>query len=202
MPRIRAESIEAHKSATRNELLEAASALFRAQGYGDTNLADVTAYAGIGRTTIYEYFLDKEDLLVNLIEAAMPAAISEILAGLPEGLTVRERLSELIIRSLEFVSTDHHLGSMMMKELPVLTPQAARRVRAVHAPLETEIVRLCAMGIDSGEFRQFEPTDAGRLVFGVVMATSQTLLRDRDAKQRLHEAADAMVRLVFDGLST
>jgi AcrR family transcriptional regulator len=201
MPRIRAGSIAAHKEATRRQLLAAASDLFRAQGYGATHLADIAAHAGIGRTTVYEYFTDKEDVLVNLVEAEVPTVVAGMLSGLPDDLGDRERLAELIQRGLAFVSTDHALGSMVMRELPALSPEAAARIRAVHAPIEHEIVRLCRHGIASEEFRAFDPVDAARLVYGVMMAASQTLLRDSNAKQRMHEAADTLVRFVFDGLS-
>ena len=201
VPRIRAGSVAAHKEATRREILAAAAELFQAHGFADTHLADITAFAGIGRTTIYEYFLDKEDILVNLVEAEVPAVVAAMLADLPDDLGTRERLGELINRGLTFVSTDHALGSKVMRELPTLTPAAAARIRAVHAPIEKEIVRLCRHGIASGEFRSFDPVDAARLVYGVMMAASQTLLRDADAKQRMHEAADTLVRFVFDGLS-
>ena len=93
MPRIRAATIVAHKDATRRALLDAAAELFRAQGYAETNLADITAFAGIGRTTIYEYFTDKEDVLVNLVEDAVPSVVAGMLADLPEDLDMRERLA-------------------------------------------------------------------------------------------------------------
>lgn len=201
MPRIKAETIAAHKEATRKQLLAAASELFRTFGYTDTNLADVAAKAGVGRTTIYEYFIDKEDLLVCLVEEEVPAVVTGMLTGLPEDIGTRERLAELIQRGLAFVSTDHELGSMIMRELPILTTEAAARIRAVHAPIEREIARLCRQGIASGEFRPFDPMDAARLVYGVMMAASQVLLRDSNAKQRVHDAADTLVRFVFDGLS-
>ena len=201
MPRIRAGSIAAHKEETRRQLLAAAAELFRTQRYGDTNLADIAAQARVGRTTFYEYFTDKEDLLVNLVEEEVPQVVAGMLAGLPEDLGTRERLAELIHRGLAFVSTDHALGSMVMRELPSLSPGASARIRAVHAPIEREISRLCRRGIASGEFRSFDPDDAARLVYGVMMAASQALLRDRDAKQRMHEAADTLTRFIFDGLS-
>ncbi len=201
MPRIKAETIAAHKEATRRQLLAAAGDLFRTYGYGDTHLADVAAGAGVGRTTIYEYFTDKEDLLVNLVEEEVPAVVAVMLSGLPEDMGTRERLAELIQRGLDFVSTDHALGSMVMRELPALSPGAAARIRAVHAPIEREIARLCRHGIATGEFRPFDPMDAARLVYGVMMAASQALLRDAEAKQRRHEAADTLVRFIFDGLS-
>jgi len=201
MPRIRAATIDEHKELTRRQILASAGDLFRADGYADTTLRDISAAVGIGRTTLYEYFTDKEDVLVNLVEAEVPAVVATMLADLPEHLGTRERLAELIQRGLAFVSTDHALGSMVMRELPTLSQSAAARIRAVHAPLEREIGRLCRTGIASGEFRTFEPDDAARLVYGVMMAASQTLLRDADAKQRMHEAADTLVRFVFDGLS-
>ena len=200
-PRIKAETIAAHKEATRKQLLGAASELFRTFGYSDTNLADVAAKAGVGRTTIYEYFTDKEDLLVCLVEHEVPAVVTGMLTGLPDDIGTRERLAELIQRGLAFVSTDHELGSMVMRELPILTTEGAARIRAVHAPIEREISRLCRQGIASGEFRPFDPMDAARLVYGVMMAASQVLMRDSNAKQRVHDAADTLVRFVFDGLS-
>ncbi len=201
MPRIKADTIAAHKEATRRQLLSAAGELFRGFGYAETQLADIAARAGVGRTTVYEYFTDKEDVLVCLVEAEVPGVVAGMLSGLPEELGTRERLAELIQRGLAFVSTDHALGSMVMRELPALSPAAAARIRAVHAPIESEIVRLCRQGIASGEFRAFDPNNAARLVYGVMMAASQTLLRDSNAKQRMHEAADTLVRFVFDGLS-
>ncbi len=200
MPRIRAESIAAHKEATRNALFEAAEACFRAYGYRDTSLADITSYAGIGRTTVYEYFTDKEDLLVQLVESSVPGIVTELVEGLPQGVTARERLGELIIRGLEMVSSEDSIGGTLMRQLPTLSPDAQRRIRATHIALEDEINRLCREGIETGEFRAFEPEEASRLVFTTLMAASQTLMHG-DGKQKLHQVAETLVAFVFGGLS-
>lgn len=200
MPRIRAGSIEEHRTLVRAEILEAASALFRAQGYTDTHLSDISGYVGIGRTTLYEYFSDKEDILISLVEETIPEVLAELLDDLPDDLTNRERLAELIVRGLRFVSTDEHLGSVLMRETPRLSASAQRKVRAAHARLSDEVVDVCRRGIDSGEFRAYDPVMAGRLVYSLMMASSETLRRSPDAKQEFHEAADELVRFVFDGL--
>jgi AcrR family transcriptional regulator len=201
VPRINAESIAEHRTVTRARLLEGAAALFRSLGYDDTTLADISGYAGIGRTTVYEYFVDKEDLLVNLVEEKVPAVLDDLLQGLPSELSTRERLGELIIRSLEYVSGEDALGSSLMRQLPALSPEAQARIGAAHAPIHEEIERLCTAGITSGELQPFDPADMGHLVFALVMAASQGLIRDGDAKQRVHEVGDMLVRVVFDGLS-
>jgi AcrR family transcriptional regulator len=201
MPRIRAGSIAEHKRRTRAEILAAAAALFRAQGYVDTALGDIAGYVGIGRTTLYEYFTDKEDVLVSLVEETLPAVVDDMLLGLPGDLTHRERLGELIVRGLEFVSTDDDLGSTLMRELPRLSARAQARVRAAHSRLEDEVTRLCREGIAVGDFRPFDPADAGRIVFAMMMSASGSLLRDAEAKQRVHQVADTLVRFLFDGLA-
>lgn len=201
MPRIRASTIEEHKRQTRAQILDAAADLFRSYGYAETHLGDISGYVGIGRTTLYEYFSDKEDVLVNLVEDRIPGVVDRLLAGVPDEVSIRECLGELIVRGLEFVSSDDDLGSILMRELPRLSEPAQRRIRRAHKPLEDEVIRLCAMGIESGEFRPFDPVDAGQLVFTVMMAASERLRRDHDAKGKLHEAADTLVRFVFEGLA-
>ena len=130
------------------------------------------------RTTIYEYFTDKEDVLVNLVEDAVPSVLAGMLADLPEDHDMQERLAELLIqRGLNPVSTDHALGSMVMRDLPTLSPGAAARVRCRPRPDRArDPCGLCPCGIPSLEFRSFEPEDAARLVYGVMMAASQALL--------------------------
>jgi AcrR family transcriptional regulator len=201
MPRIRASSIQEHKDLTRREILDAAAALFRAQGYDETNLGDIAGYVGIGRTTLYEYFSDKEDILASLVEDTIPGVVADMLQGLPPTLQARDRLAELIQRGLAFVSTDENLGSMLMRETPRLSNEAQRRVRSAHRPLQDEIVQVVASGIESGEFRHFEPMLAAQIVYGLMMSASTSLIRDADAKQRLHEVADTVVSVVFEGLA-
>ena len=76
MPRIRAGSIEEHKVLTRRQILEAARMLLAETGNGDLNLGDLAAVAGIGRTTLYEYFTDRDDLIASLVEDALPGVIA------------------------------------------------------------------------------------------------------------------------------
>jgi AcrR family transcriptional regulator len=201
MPRIRADSILEHKEKTRREILDAGATLFRSQGYTDTNLGDIAGYVGIGRTTLYEYFSDKEDILVHIVEDRIPSLMDEMLVGLPEGISVRERLGELLVRGLQYVSSDVDLGSMLMREMSKLSPQSQRRIAQAHSGLASEITRLCRLGMDRGEFREFDPEDVGRLVYSLMMTSSQTLMRGDRSPGRFQRVADTLRHLVFDGLA-
>ncbi len=201
MPRIRADSIAEHKEKTRREILDAGADLFRSQGYSDTNLGDVAAFVGIGRTTLYEYFTDKEDILVHIVEDRIPGVVDAMLVDLPTEYSVRDRLSELLVRGLRYVSSDIDLGSMLMREMSKLSRSAQGRIARAHGGLATELTRLIGVGVETGEFRQCNAEDVGRLVYSLMMTSSQSLMRRHDAIDRFQEVADTLLLLVFDGLS-
>lgn len=202
MPRIRAESIEEHKALTRRDILEAAIGLFRAQGYNETSLGDIASHVGIGRTTLYEYFADKEAILVNLVQQELPGLMEELIADLPLDGSHRDRLSELIVRGLDFVSDESKLGSMLMRELPNISKEAQHDVRQAHFGLASAVVSECREGIAAGEFRDFDPTLVGQLVYGLMMSASSDLLRSSEARSQSRGVADTMMSIVFDGLIT
>jgi len=199
VPRIRAESIEEHKALTRRDILDAAAGLFRAQGYNETSLGDIAGPVGIGRTTLYEYFADKEAILVSLVQQELPGLMDELVADLPEGSS-RDRLTELIVRGLEFVSDESKLGSMLMRELPNISKEAQMEVRQAHFGLAAAVVGVCREGIASGEFRQADPALVGQLVYGLMMSASQGLMRSPEASEQSRSVADTMLGIVFDGL--
>jgi len=53
---------------TRSRLLHTARALFHAQGYGATGLAQILREAQVNSGSLYHYFNSKEDLLIGVLE--------------------------------------------------------------------------------------------------------------------------------------
>jgi len=200
VPRIRAESIEEHKTLTRREILAAAADLFRVQGYTETSVGDIAAHIGIGRTTLYEYFADKEAILVSLVHQELPGLMADLVADLPSDSSCRERLGELIVRGLRFVSDDTNLGSMLMRELPNISKEAQLEVRQAHFGLAGGVMEVCREGAASGEFRGFDPDLTGQLIYGLMMSASSGLMRSPEAKARIGDVADTLLGIVFDGL--
>ena len=47
-----------------------------------------------------------------------------------------------------------------MHEMSKLSPGAQRRIASAHGGLATEITRLCRIGMERGEFREFDADDA------------------------------------------
>lgn len=54
--------LETVYTSKRNIIIKAAVDLFRDKGYDNTNIDDIVAYAGIGKSTFYQYFKSKAEL--------------------------------------------------------------------------------------------------------------------------------------------
>ncbi len=150
MPRIRARTIAEHKQLTRGQIIDAGYQMFVAYGFARTSLAEVAALAGLGRTTLYEYFPSKEDLLHAVVDAKVLPAFEDLVGCAAEGSTV-DRLEQLFRAAFETVATHPDLGVLLFgvaREMPRDTPQ---RIWSAAAPLTEEIRKLCAQGVAEGE---------------------------------------------------
>jgi AcrR family transcriptional regulator len=143
MPRIRADTIDEHKAISRRALLGAAHRIIEEAGTADVPLGEIALLAGVGRTTFYEYFTDRDDVIAALVEDRLPQVIEDILASVPEDHPTAQRLAEVVTRTVEFVDTDRVLGVILHRELGRLGPEAQQRIAVAHRDLSSDGPVVC-----------------------------------------------------------
>lgn len=200
MPRIKAANIEQHKELIRAQVLEAAESLFGEHGYQDVSLGDVAAAVGVGRTTLYDYFSDKEDLLATLVEETLPPTIDRIVAAVPGHLNSRDRLTALSVGMVEFVATDPTLGIILHREVAKLSEHTQDRVGKAHEGLSSEFVAVYREGVEAGVLKMLPFDLVGRFVQDLIMSAAKSLIDAEDPEARREEVTGAMNALLLDGL--
>ena len=201
MPRIRAENIEAHKALTRREILDAVHDLIAETGSAEVSLGEVATTVGIGRTTLYEYFRDRDDLIASMVEERLPEVITEIIERVPEHLPVEDRLSMLAVGMVRFVVEDHVLGRILHRELTRLSQTAQDRILLIHTDLSKEMASIYRQGVSEGRFRQLPMDVAGRFIQDLIMAAAKVLNNSAHPEQRFDEVAEALGTFLVGGLS-
>jgi AcrR family transcriptional regulator len=189
----------ARKVRTRSRLVEVAREVFGTNGYSEPTHADLAAAAGIGRTTFYEYFDSKEDLLVHLVEVAVPELTDDLFDGLAE-LPPYEQLSALIMRMIEFVGIDP-LGLILHTEVHRLPDDVQRRVAECHAPLSRRFVEIYERGVAEEDFVPMDSILAARLIYESIMTAGRVLKATKDPKKHVHRIAEAASGFVMRGFS-
>lgn len=187
MPRIRAASIDEHKLLTRTALLDAARVLIEETGTAQINIGEVALAAGVGRTTFYDYFSDRDDLIASLVEEELPNVLAQLISSVPEDLPIPERLSDLAARTVEFVATDRVFGVVLHREAGRLGQDAQDRIRESHIELSTEMADLYRQGVIAGQFGTFSPALAGGLIQDTIMSGARVLIEGRDSLEAVIE---------------
>ncbi len=176
MPRIRAASIDEHKALTRSALLNAARDLIDETGTADISLGEVALAAGVGRTTFYDYFSDRDDVIASLVEEELPNVLTEVIDSVPITLPIPERLAELASRTVEFVATDRVFGVILHRDAGRMSAGAQERIAASHGDLSSEMANLYMQGVERGLFNAMPPALAGQLIQDTIMAGARVLI--------------------------
>jgi AcrR family transcriptional regulator len=184
MPRIRAASIDEHKALTRSALLASAKALIAEAGTAELPLGEIALAAGVGRTTLYDYFVDRDDLIATLVEAELPGVIDGLIASGPASGSPGERLVDLAGRTVEFVANDPVLGLILHREVGRMGLDAQQRIRAAHSQLAEAMTGLYDEGVMAGELRAMPPDLAGRFIQDTIMSAARSVISARDPQER------------------
>lgn len=198
VPRIRAENIEAHKTLTRADILAATHRLIAEAG-ADFSLFEVAQEAGIGRTTLYEYFRDKDDLIASLVEDRLPGVIADLIVDTFPGEPIA-RLAQLAVATVRFVVSDPVLGLILHRDLPLLTPVAQDRIRLAHSDLALEMVTAYRYGVELGVLRPIAPDIVGRFIQDAIMSGARVLIASADPQARLAEVESEVTAFLLGGL--
>lgn len=200
MPRIKAASIDEHKALTRRALFDAAKELIEEAGTAEVPLGDVALAAGVGRTTLYDYFTDRDDMVASLVEEELPNVIADLIAGVDDTQPVDQRLAQLVALTVEFVANDPVFGVILHREAGRMGPDAQERIRASHSQLSTEMIGLYLDGVDSGTFKPMPPQLAGRLLQDTIMAGAKTLIASPG--MNAEGVTDPVAAFLIDGLGS
>src|SRR5688572_30544974 len=104
MPRINAETLAEHRAQQRRAILDAAKALLADDTAGAPSLAEVGRRTGLARTSLYQYFTSREDLLDAVIADVFPHWSRRIHEGMGQVETSGEKVAAYVRVHLELVA--------------------------------------------------------------------------------------------------
>lgn len=94
----------------RSLIMDRAEALFMEQGFAGASMAAIAARSGCSKGTLYNYFVSKEELFLACVVRQCGALQEAMSALTSSGGELRETLTQLGRRYVEFVSSDEIVG--------------------------------------------------------------------------------------------
>lgn len=151
---------------TRLVLLDAARDRFARDGYRRSSVADISRDAGVGGTTAYVHFANKETLFFAAVDADLTALFEEFTAALV-GLDPDDHVAERLLPAVLATVDSHPLARRL---LAGLEPEFTARVLEADAfgALRGRVAELLHVAQDEGDVRP--DVDAADLADGLVAA--------------------------------
>jgi AcrR family transcriptional regulator len=109
-------------------ILARAAELFARRGYRGTSMNDVATASGLSKATLYHYFRDKDEMLVNIAESHVTRLVELVDAVAEEGLRGEHRLRALIGRFLREYSHAQHSHRVLTEDVRFLAETDRNRI--------------------------------------------------------------------------
>lgn len=189
MPRISEPTVAEHRAARERALLDAAHELLMETGEAPA-LSRVAERAGLARTSIYQYFASKQELLQAMVQDVYPRWTQRISSAMEAAPTEADRIMAYAVANVSLVAEGAHaVGSALAALAPgeELDEQAER----VHREAQEPLVRtLESLQVES-------PQEVAALVNAVVHGATLLLESGQDldaALKHLQVVLGPMVR--------
>ncbi|MEE4254086.1 MAG: TetR/AcrR family transcriptional regulator [Desulfuromusa sp.] len=108
---------ERKKSETRKAIQAAAVKLFAEKSFEKTSIEDIAKEAGIGKTTVYGYFSNKNDIFIDYCDEELDQAFASLQTTESNEKTLRNRLVDFFMIKFSFVIKDQEFGRQMLRAM-------------------------------------------------------------------------------------
>jgi TetR/AcrR family fatty acid metabolism transcriptional regulator len=191
------------KQEKRQQIILAAMKVFAAKGVRNSRMIDVAGEAGIGKGTIYDYFTNRDDILVAAFHFVMGELEDRIRTEL-----VSDQSSEVRLRSIVRLTYDS-LDSFPHEFLQILVDFWAEGIRGstsndsplinlneIYSRFRHEFIRIIEDGIECGDFREVDASAVASVLMAIIDGLLLQLIVDREAFDRtqiIDKALDAVM---------
>lgn len=97
-----------------DKLLNAALVLFSEKGYRDTTVLDIVAYARVSKTTFYNFYKSKEDMLAHLFETLLEEVLTMVKLAAQRETVITDKAYAGIKQYVEICLQEHDVARLLL----------------------------------------------------------------------------------------
>jgi AcrR family transcriptional regulator len=177
----------------RHEIAASAVPLFLAKGFQETGLREIARAAGIGKSTLYDYFPTKDDIIIFVIEENLTDLIVRANAIIAQEKSAPERLRQVMHMHLDFLLENKALFLRLSLEAQRLKAESQQRIQIQRYAYQDLLQDLIEAGIAEGSFRPVNPTMAMKALISMMTPVAFTSRPAGTPAEMLEDALDLVI---------
>ena len=183
-------------------ILEAAIKVFARQGFYQSTVAQIAREAGVADGTIYLYFKNKDDILVQFFNYRTKQVFDGFRAAVNEADNSLDKLRNLIHRHLMEFQRDRNMAVVYQVETHQSSRLAEAQIREMSQMYQDLVSEIVETGQQEGSIRRdLYVSLVKRFILGAVDEVINTWLHS-DKNYDLVSMADPLVELFIRGIGT
>jgi len=178
----------------RHEIFASSVDLFIEKGFRETSMREISEAAGMGKSSLYDYFKTKDEILLWVVEdelTDLTTAAGEI-AGRP--IAAIERLRQVMQFHLNFLISRKDFYLKLSFEVQRLAIQSQKRIQAKRHAYQDLIRQLIDEGIQEGSFRPVDTLLATRTLITILTPTVFTSRPTGTSEDMFNAAIDIILK--------
>ena len=181
---------EEEQNRKRHEIFAAAAHLFLEKGFIETSMREVAEAAGMGKSSLYDYFQTKDDILLWYVldEVDDITAVARDIAL--QSLPAAEKLRRILHMQMERLLENKGVYLKFLGELPRLGSESQQRIQSKRHAYQDLLCGIVEQGIQEGAFRPINPLLATRMLQTALIPSAFTSRPIGTPDEMLDEALD------------
>ncbi len=180
----------------RHEVFRAALPVMMQKGFSETSMREIADAAGIGKSTLYDYFRSKDEVLLFAVEEEMESLYNCALEISRQPLPAIEKLHMIMKQELEIILQNKEFFLQITLEAQKLGMHSQKRVLQLRYTYQDLICSVINQGIAEGSFRKVNSLLVARMLINTMSNVVYTTRPTGTPEEMLKEVFD----LIFLGV--
>jgi len=180
----------------RKEIFDASAHLFLEKGFNETSMREIAKAAGVGKSTLYDYFQSKEEIMIFYFENALQIITERARKIMAQDLVAAEKLKRIMHMHLGYLVESKNIFLRLSIEAQRLSAEGQQQIQTERHAYQDMLRGLIEEGTRLGEFRAVNPLFAARSIFSLLSLAVFTSRPTGTPEQMLEEA----MTIFFEGI--
>lgn len=177
----------------RREIFNASVHLFLSKGFNETSMREIAEAAGVGKSTLYDYFPSKDHVLLSYVEEELQALTATLQAIASQEIGAEERLRRMVFTYMEYLAANEDFYTRLSSQVQRLALESLERIQRKRHALQDVMRQVVEDGIQEGCFRPVDSLLATRVI---LTALTPAVYATRPSGSRSHMMEEAFTLLL------
>jgi AcrR family transcriptional regulator len=185
---------EEEQARRRKEIFHASVHLFLSKGFNETSMREIAEAAGIGKSTLYDYFPSKDDILLSFVEDELQTLTEQMKEIANQKIGAQDKLRRMMFAYMEYLATNEDFYMKLSTEVQRLAQNSLERIQRKRHALQDMVRGTVEEGIREGGFRSVDSLLATRVIFTALTPAVYTTRPSGSRQQMMEEAFTLMLK--------